>query len=184
MARFDEYPPFVMDHQSQSARSKVLDWSVPQPQELDDSLDEKVNDLGLTSNPSILPQPKPVATQVHPRRINPPSSYRSVARSVSSSRSPSFYSASPAPTSSYASRRSAAVASPKLIYASASMPLVALVPSDAEILAELRCLLSETNLQVTSRKQIRLSLQEKFHCDLESKKALISEAISKYLQNK
>lgn len=182
MARFDEYPPFVMDHQSQSARSKVLDWSTTQAQELGDSLHEKVNDLGLTNNQSIIPQPKPVATQVQPRRINPPSSYQSVARSVSSSRSPSFYSASPAVTSSYASRRSAAVASPKLIYPSAKMPLTTLVPSDAEILAELRCLLSETDLQVTSRKQIRLALQDKFHCDLESKKALISDAISKFLQ--
>jgi hypothetical protein len=168
MTKFDDYRPIAAD-QLPPAHSKVLEWS-PSP------LNEEMESLGILKNP---PKPASIHQQHNPRGSSP--SHRSFAPSTSSSRSASFYSASiPAAPSSYASRRSAAVASPRLI--SANLPPTPSTPTDAEILAELRCLLSEANLQITSRKQIRLALQEKFHCDLKPKMSLISDAISTYIQ--
>lgn len=152
-------------HKSQSIDSKIRIW---QSQNENTFKEQSVNsnhpptsNIKPTNSAAIIEQPRSIrAPSIHSIHSNP--------HSVNTS---SFYTS----PSSMASRRSIA-ATPKL----ASIPknFKPAFPSDQEILAELRCLLNDLDLTSTTKKQVRVRLEEKLQCDLSSKKNLISTYIN------
>ena len=143
-----------------------------QPQSIDSKIEMWQNnyaiDIPITSQNLMV-------VNEQPQPLSPPS----IHGTFRSAKTNSFHSANTrsqySMQSSKASRRSIA-AIPKLNhYPTPNKPYF---PSDQEIFAELRCLLNELDLTSTTKKQMRLRLEENFKCDLFSKKDLISTFIN------
>jgi hypothetical protein len=58
------------------------------------------------------------------------------------------------------------------------------IPTDTEIMMELRTLLQSIDMSKHSKKSVRHLLEDRFHCDLRSKRDFISQSVDKILLHK
>jgi hypothetical protein len=55
------------------------------------------------------------------------------------------------------------------------------IPSDFEILTELRCVLKDSDLSKSTRRSIRKELEKRLRCNLDPKKELINQEVARFL---